>query len=321
MPKSKGQPTVYVSSTFIDLEGHRAALKTALEKACYDVECMEKYTAFDERPLDRCLADVAATDVYVLLIAHRYGYRPQENNPQRRSITQLEYEEASRHNKPRLVFTVDRKQLWLPEWIDGGDDAADLVTFQAEVEASHGIERFTTPDQLASLVLQALQDLRPPSLDSGSPRTRTYTPGDLQRWVDRHHVCLSEAILGLASVQASQVHVPLDVCLTLAGAAVTEGPRLLRPEDLEPCWRRQAVMCCCPTAMAARERRAWPSRSPAGSWRENPAAWCACRKRARRGHECAGKVKNIERVCLGRLIRPYGHLLQTSIGVESPKPA
>jgi hypothetical protein len=100
VPNSKGQPTVYVSSTFIDLEGHRAALKTALEKARYEVDCMEKYTAFDQRPLLRCLADVAAADVYVLLIAHRYGYRPPENNPQRRSITQLEYEEASRHGKP-----------------------------------------------------------------------------------------------------------------------------------------------------------------------------------------------------------------------------
>jgi hypothetical protein len=53
VPNSKGQPSVYVSSTFIDLEGHRAALKTALEKARYDVECMEEFTAFDERPLDR----------------------------------------------------------------------------------------------------------------------------------------------------------------------------------------------------------------------------------------------------------------------------
>jgi formylglycine-generating enzyme required for sulfatase activity len=35
-------------------------------------------------------------------------------------------------------------------------------------------------------------------------------------------------------VQARQVHVPLDVCLTLAGAAATEGSRLLKPEDLEP---------------------------------------------------------------------------------------
>ncbi len=234
MPKSKGQPTVYCSSTFIDLEGHRAALKTALEKARYDVECMERYTAFDERPLDRCLADVAATDVYVLLIAHRYGYRPLENNPQRRSITQLEYEQASRHNKPRLVFTVDRKQLWLPDWIDGGDDAADLAAFRAEVETTHGVNRFTTSDQLASLVLQALQALRPPSLNSGSPQSRTHTPADLQRWVDRHRDRLAESFQGLSSVQARQVHVPLDVCLTPAGAAVTEGPRLLMPEDLEP---------------------------------------------------------------------------------------
>jgi formylglycine-generating enzyme required for sulfatase activity len=233
VPKSKGQPTVYVSSTFIDLEGHRAALKTALERARYDVECMEKYTAFDERPLDRCLADVAATDVYVLLIAHRYGYRPLENNPQRRSITQLEYEQASRQGKPRLVFTVDRKEKWLPDWIDSGEDAADLAAFRAEVEKTHGVNRFTTPDQLASLVLQALQALSPPSLDSGSPRTRCYTPADLQHWVERHQAQLSEAFLGLPSVQARQVHVPLDVCLTLAGAT-TEGPRLLEPEDLEP---------------------------------------------------------------------------------------
>jgi len=234
VPNSKGQPTVYVSSTFNDLEAHRAALKSALEKARYDVECMEKYTAFDEPPLDRCLADVAATDVYVLLIAHRYGYRPAEDNPQGRSITQLEYEEASRQGKPRLVFTVDRKQLWLPDWIDGGDDAADLAAFRAEVEATHGVNRFTTPDQLASLVQQALQALRPPSLDSGSPRTRTYTPADLQSWVDRHRDRIEKAFLGLPSVQARQVHVPLDVCLTLAGAAATEGPRLLEPQDLEP---------------------------------------------------------------------------------------
>jgi len=233
VPKSKGQPTVYVSSTFIDLEGHRAALKTALERARYDVECMEKYTAFDERPLDRCLADVAATDVYVLLIAHRYGYRPLENNPQRRSITQQEYEEASRQGKPRLVFTVDRKEKWLPDWIDSGEDAADLAAFRAEVEKTHGVNRFTTPDQLASLVLQALQALRPPSLDSGSPRAGFHTPADLQHWVERHQAQLSEAFLGLPSVQARQVHVPLDVCLTLAGAT-TEGPRLLEPEDLKP---------------------------------------------------------------------------------------
>ncbi|MFN5465240.1 MAG: hypothetical protein ACK5CQ_09360, partial [Cyanobacteriota bacterium] len=62
----------------------------------------------------------------------------------------------------------------------------------------------------------------------------SYTPSELKTWVERSQARLAEAFLGLPSVQARQVHVPLDVCLTLAGAAATEGPRLLVPEDLEP---------------------------------------------------------------------------------------
>ena len=235
MPNAKGQPTVYVSSTFIDMKEHRAALKSALEKARYDVECMEKYTAFDERPLARCLADVAATDVYVLLIAHRYGYRPAEDNPQRRSITHLEYQEASRHPKPRLVFTVDHDHDWKPRWIDRhNEDSDDLAAFRAEVEKNHGVNRFSTPDHLASLVLQALQAQRLFPVEAIDPGARIYTPAELQSWVERHQSRLTTAFLGLPSVQARQVHVPLDVRITLAGAAMSDGPRLLTPEDLEP---------------------------------------------------------------------------------------
>ncbi len=63
MSARKSRKQVYVSSTFSDLEQHRAHLKLALEKAGYDVECMERYPAFDERPADKCLADVAACDI------------------------------------------------------------------------------------------------------------------------------------------------------------------------------------------------------------------------------------------------------------------
>lgn len=147
---------VYVSSTFVDLEAHRAALKLALERAGYDVECMEKYPAFDERPLDKCLADVAACDIYVLILAHRYGHRPSKDNPERQSITQLEYEQATRARKKRLCFVIDPKQPWSPEWIDKGADAEKLSAFRAAVEDAHGRRAFTTPDNLASQVLQAL---------------------------------------------------------------------------------------------------------------------------------------------------------------------
>ncbi|MFM9102079.1 MAG: DUF4062 domain-containing protein, partial [Cyanobium sp.] len=233
MPSPSGKPTIYVSSTYLDLKEHRAALKIALERAGFDVECMEKYPAFDERPQEYCLADVAACDVYVLLMAHRYGYRPTRDNPENRSITQLEYEEAGRHpGKPRLAFTMDFDHPWPPRLVDDGEHKQDLLAFRAVVEERHGVSRFTTADQLSTLVLQALQrlDLRPAT----GPGKRHYTPQELQLWVERYQERLGKAFLGLPSVQARQVHVPLDVCLTLAGAAATEGPRLLTPADLEP---------------------------------------------------------------------------------------
>jgi hypothetical protein len=108
------KPVVYVSSTFVDLKDHRAALKVALEKARYDVECMEKYPAFDERPLDRCLADVAHADVYVLILAHRYGFRPKEGNPECKSITELEYDEAGR--EAELDAGRARTRQNTPDW-------------------------------------------------------------------------------------------------------------------------------------------------------------------------------------------------------------
>lgn len=233
MPSAAGKTTIYVSSTFVDLEAHRATLKIALERAGYDVECMEKYPAFDERPLGYCLTDVAAADVYVLLIAHRYGYRPPAGNPERRSITQLEYEEAGRFPaKPRLAFTVDLDHTWLPRFIDKGDDERDLSRFRATVEERHGVRRFTTPDHLSTLVLQALRRLD--HNPAAPPSQPAHTPEELERWVERHHPRLSAAFLGLDSVQARQVHVPLDVCLLPAGAQALEGPRLLTPGDLAP---------------------------------------------------------------------------------------
>ncbi len=150
---------VYVSSSFEDLKQHRSALKLALEKAGCDVASMETYPAFDQRPLQKCREDVAAADVYVLLLAHRYGFRPPQDNPQRRSITELEYEQALAGGRPCLAFTVDPEHPWSPRWIDRGEDADALEAFRARVEERHGVNRFTDPDQLTGLVLAALSRL------------------------------------------------------------------------------------------------------------------------------------------------------------------
>lgn len=155
-----GKRTIYVSSTFEDLQEHRAALKVELERAGFDVESMERYAAFAEPPLERCLADVAACDGYVLVLAHRYGYRPQVDGEVGPSITQLEYEQARRRGKPVFVFCIDEDHGWKPRYIDQGNAAQALAALRTTVEAAHGRRLFTDPDNLVKQVLAALSSHR-----------------------------------------------------------------------------------------------------------------------------------------------------------------
>ena len=60
----------------------------------HDVIAMEDYVATDQRPIEKCLADVATSDLYIGIFAWRYGYIPPEKNPDHKSITELEYRKA-----------------------------------------------------------------------------------------------------------------------------------------------------------------------------------------------------------------------------------
>src|SRR5919202_1657926 len=82
---------IYISSTYSDLKDYRRAVYDALRKIGHDVRAMEDYVATDERPLDKCLADVAAADVYLGIFAWRYGYIPTAGNPDGKSITECEF--------------------------------------------------------------------------------------------------------------------------------------------------------------------------------------------------------------------------------------
>ncbi|HYT43570.1 MAG TPA: DUF4062 domain-containing protein, partial [Methylomirabilota bacterium] len=100
--------TIYLSSTFSDLEEYREAVYHTLRQMRYDVIAMEDYVATDTRPLEKCLLDVAACDLYLGLFAWRYGYIPSEGNPEHKSITELEYRKATQSGKSRLIFLLDK---------------------------------------------------------------------------------------------------------------------------------------------------------------------------------------------------------------------
>ena len=106
--------TIYLSSTYDDLKPYRQAVFDALRKAGYQVIAMEDYVATDKRPVEKCLEDVARSDIYVGIFAFRYGYipPPKHNNPESLSITELELRHAQDQRKPCLIFVVSEDVPW-----------------------------------------------------------------------------------------------------------------------------------------------------------------------------------------------------------------
>jgi len=151
---------IYLSSTFEDLKDYRRRVYDQLRTLRHDVIAMEDYVAADERPLDKCLRDVRDSDVYIGLFAWRYGYVPRAGNPQRRSVTELEYLEAKKHKKPCLIFLTDNRAPWPPDQMDsttGDNDSGKKIAALRKALREKGlVSTFETPEALAIKVVTAL---------------------------------------------------------------------------------------------------------------------------------------------------------------------
>lgn len=77
--------SIYLSSTYEDLKDFRTRVFQTWRESCHQVIAMEDYVAGDDRPLVACLGDVDRADIYVGLVAFRYGYVPpaEHENPDR----------------------------------------------------------------------------------------------------------------------------------------------------------------------------------------------------------------------------------------------
>ncbi len=138
---------IYVSSTYSDLVDERAAVCRTLRQLQHDVMSMEDYGASDDRPLDRCLADVRACDAYVGVFAWRYGFVPPGEDL---SITALELREAERSSKPCLLFLLADVAPWPRNRMDA--DVGAIEALRAAVQRDHVVAFFTTGDDLARAV-------------------------------------------------------------------------------------------------------------------------------------------------------------------------
>jgi len=166
--------TVYVSSTFVDLQEHRAAAVRMLDQMRHTSVAMEAYVARDARVADQCLDDVARCDIYMGIFGWRYGYVPASANLERLSVTEMEYQYARKLNKPRLLFMVADDAPWPDQFKDTmtgeNEHGASVRRLRTAVNDDRLPGRFATPDDLATNVAAAVHLL------SSDAKSRALSP-------------------------------------------------------------------------------------------------------------------------------------------------
>jgi len=156
----------------------------AAAEVCYRLGMIPVYMGeFDPQrppPAEVSRGEVDRCDVFVLLLAHRYGPRPPG---ERLSYTELEYQRAmSRPGLPLLAFVVDPAFAWPPPDIDRDEDAAALARFAGQVRDAHTVGRLAELAAFREDLLLALSRFQGTVPLAGSPAEEQEDPQH-ETWV------------------------------------------------------------------------------------------------------------------------------------------
>jgi tetratricopeptide (TPR) repeat protein len=200
-----------------DLREFRAVVAHVCRRLDIDLVAMEDFTADPRSAAVLCKEQIAGSDVFLGLYAHRYGFKPPEHDGA--SITELEYRWARERVPPPelLAFLVDEKQPWPVEWIDHGTDRERLQDFKRELRLRHVVGRLTEPAQLRGDLLDRLREY------SGARRSPAPPPEPALPRPPEPHVAHHYNLLHSAGVIGREAELAeLDAWAGDAG-----GPRLL----------------------------------------------------------------------------------------------
>jgi Domain of unknown function (DUF4062) len=145
-------PSIFVSSTFSDLQRHRQLVREAIGRLEFNSKAMEFFGALPEAPHEECLRLVRSANAYVGIFAMRYGFIDPDTG---KSLTQLEYEEAQAIRLPSLIYIIDEEtHPVLPKHVDTGSSSEKLREFKGVLKKSHVINFFSSPEDLAAKLTQ-----------------------------------------------------------------------------------------------------------------------------------------------------------------------
>jgi len=160
---------VMLSCTSKDLEKHREQATQAVLRVGMFPHVMTSLVAGIKNPYEVSMELVNKAEVYVGIFAHRYGYIPEiPENPDRLSMTELEYRRAVERDIPRLIFVMDKSYPVLPEHYEDEEEGKEkLKALKDELQTNYTASFFTSPEDLRAQLIQALHapDLRERALE------------------------------------------------------------------------------------------------------------------------------------------------------------
>lgn len=105
----------FIAATFRDLASQRLCVIDQLKKAEIEVESMEKWSARHEEPKEFSTKSILGCHFCIVLVAFRRGHVP-ANQPDGKSITQMEVDFARRNGIPLFVYLLDETTQNSAEW-------------------------------------------------------------------------------------------------------------------------------------------------------------------------------------------------------------
>jgi hypothetical protein len=151
-------PTVFISSTYEDLIPYRKSVWDVLSDLNLTIKGMEKFGARKSCPLDTCLAEVSKSDIYIGILAYRFGSIESKTG---KSFTQLEYEKAVALDKNILIYLLAKDGNLQPRFVDFGEKALKLENFKNFLQEKHTVDFFKDPDDLKIKIYDKLKDIYP----------------------------------------------------------------------------------------------------------------------------------------------------------------
>ncbi len=170
---------VMISSTALDLPEHRKlAVEACIRLGLFPV-AMEHLPASDADAIKVSLDMVDTADLYLGIVAHRYGYVPDGSD---RSLVEMEYDRATARGIPRMIFVMHADHKIVAAQVERDARAqAKLDDLKARMRKQKVIKEFSSEAHLVveltiALVLGGFSPAQASAPDSRTGALRTARP-------------------------------------------------------------------------------------------------------------------------------------------------